>query len=411
MSFRPVTECRSCGCDRIEPVLDLGLQPLANGFRSADDTAEEPRYPLATFRCENCSLVQLTGTVDPSVMFDHYHYFSSVSTTMVETGSRLVDRLIEQERLGDDSLVVEVASNDGYLLRRYVERGIEVLGIDPAANVAEHAIAAGVATQVDYFSTSVAQALVDAGRRAAVIHANNVIAHVPDINDFVAGLALLLHPAGTLVVETPHVVTMVDGLEFDTIYHEHVFYYSLHALQRLFARHGLAVVDVEEIALHGGSLRVFAREAPADASPRVTALLEREAQVGVTTSAYYADFAARVASASTTLVAAVDGMLAAGERVAAYGAAAKGTVLLNHCGLRADRIEFVADRSVQKQGLVMPGVGIPIVPHTALVERRPDATLLLAWNFADEIAAQQSDYLAAGGRFIVPMPEPRSITA
>ena len=409
MSYAAVEACRSCGDPRLSPVLDLGEQPLANAFRAADDASPEARFPLAICFCEGCSLIQLTGTVDPTVLFDDYPYFSSVSASMVATERQLVDRLIEREDLGDGSLVVEVASNDGYLLQRYVERGIGVLGIDPAANIAEHAASVGVETLVAYFGSAVANDLVASGRRADVIHANNVIAHVPDINDFVAGMASLLAPGGTVVIETPHLVRMVENVEFDTIYHEHVFYYSLHALRGLLARHGLATVDVEELHLHGGSLRVFARHAPATPGPGVAELLAMEEELGVASLAYYAGFADRVALAGSSLVALLDELLAEGHALAGYGAAAKGTVLLNHFGIDSSYLQFVADRSPHKQGLVVPGVRIPIVSHEVLLERCPSATLLLAWNFADEIMAQQHEYAAGGGRFLVPVPEPRVV--
>lgn len=411
MSFTPADACRSCGSRGLHPVLDLGSQPLANALRRPGDDGPEPRYPLGLVCCGSCSLVQLTGTVSPGVLFDTYQYFSSFSTTMLEAMAALADRLTRERGLGPESLVVELASNDGYLLVNYVERGVPVLGVDPAANVAAVAIERGVPTVVAYFGREVAQGIVGEHGRAAVVHANNVLAHVPDVNDFVAGIAVLLAPDGLAVIETPYLVRLVEHCEFDTVYHEHVFYYSLTALRSLFARHGLGISDVEELAIHGGSLRLFVRPGSPAPSAAVARLLEHEGALGVASPAYYAGFAGRVARLKDATLALLRGLRADGHRLAAYGAAAKGTVLCNHFGIGPELVEFVVDRSPHKQGLLMPGVHLPIRPPEALLRERPDETLLLAWNFADEIVAQQADYVRAGGRFIVPIPEPRMVPA
>jgi SAM-dependent methyltransferase len=403
-TFGLVEQCRSCGSPDLAPVLDLGLQPLANAYRQPGDKSTEARYPLALIRCRACSLVQLTGTIPPKLMFDTYSYFSSNSSTMVDSMRVLAKRLTEELKLTTDDLVVEIASNDGYLLKHYVELGIPVLGVEPAQNIAAFAQVNGVPTLAEYFTRSLGAELAASGRAASVIHANNVMAHVPEINDFVAGLSAVLRPDGVAVVETPYVVRFVDDREFDTIYHEHVFYYSLTAVSSLVERHGLTVADIEQIPLHGGSLRLFIQHAGHPASERVKMLLKSEQECGVTTDEYYSDFAKRVAELKTEVTDLIRRLRAQGATIAAYGAAAKGTVLLNHFGLNHDSIDFVADRSVHKQGLVMPGVGIPILSAEELGRRHPDYTLLLAWNFADEILEQQQNYRNAGGTFIVPVP-------
>lgn len=409
MSFATVSACRSCGGTTLLPVLDLGEQPLANALRRPDDAGPEWRFPLAVVACASCSLAQLTGTVDPAILFDRYHYFSSFSTTMTRAMGGLAGRVVEREGLGPADLVVEVASNDGYLLRHYVERDVPVLGVDPAANVAAVAVEAGVPTLVEYFGADVARRIVKERGGARVVHANNVMGHVPDINDFMEGVALLLADDGVAVIETPHVVRLVAATEFDTIYHEHVFYWSLTAAQHLARRHGLVVADVEELPVHGGSLRLWLRPGGVP-GPAVERLVVEEAALGVGGPAYYADFAGRVARLCGRLVELLDGLAARGRSLAAYGAAAKGTVLLNHVGIGADRVAFVADRNVHKHGLLVPGVHLPITGPERLLTDRPDDVLLLTWNFADEIIDQQAAYLDAGGCFVVPVPEPRLIT-
>jgi SAM-dependent methyltransferase len=399
--------CRGCGSAGLEVVLDLGRQPLANAILRAGDTAgAEPRYPLAMARCPVCCLVQITEDVPPDVLFREYTYFSSVSDAFVEHSRVIAERLVAERRLGPESLVVELASNDGYLLAHYVRAGVPVLGIDPARNIAAVATARGVATLAEFFTLGLADELATTGRTADVVHANNVIAHIPDLNGFVAGIARILKPGGLAVIETPYLRELVERLEFDTIYHEHLFYHSLTALARVFERNGLIVVDVERIPVHGGSLRVFAMRAGAgEAGGAVRALLAEEAAVGLCGPEYYAAFAGRVAALGTELKAMLAGLRAQGHAIAAYGAAAKGAVLLNAFGIGTETISFVADRSPHKQGFLMPGVHIPIVEPDQLVVRRPQECLLLAWNFADEILAQQAEYRRLGGKFIIPGPK------
>jgi SAM-dependent methyltransferase len=408
VSFTPVTCCRSCGSAELHPVIDLGEQPLANALRRPEDREPEPRFPLALVRCGGCSLVQITGTVDPKVLFDDYHYFSSFSTTMLDAMRALAERTVARTALGPDSLVVEIASNDGYLLQHYRDLGVPVLGIDPARNVAEAATARGIPTVVDFFDLGVAQRLRREGRVADVIHANNVMAHVPDINGFVAGIAHLLADGGVAIIETPHLVRMIEGVEFDTIYHEHVFYWSLTAVLAVMARHGLVVTDVERLAIHGGSVRLSVSHA-GPSSDAVADVRAEEDRLGVTSGLYYRDFADRVDALRRSTLALLWDLKSQGSTIAAYGAAAKGTVLLNHFGIGRDLVDYVVDRNTGKQGLLVPGTGIPIDDPARLLLDRPDHVLLLTWNFADEILGQQAEYLAGGGHFIVPNPELRVV--
>lgn len=399
--------CRGCGRSGLEVVLDLGEMPLANAILTEADLARpEPRYPLALAYCPACWLVQITETVAPDLLFREYTYFSSVSDAFVEHSRRIAERLIAQRGLGSDSLVVELASNDGYLLQHYARAGVPVLGIDPARNVAEVATARGVPTLAEFFTRDLADELARSGRVADVVHANNVIAHVPDLNGFVAGIARILKPAGVAVIETPYLRELVERLEFDTIYHEHIFYHSLTALSRVFERNGLNIVDVERIAVHGGSLRIFAmRSGAGEPGEAVRSMLAEETAVGLCTSEYYATFASRVEALGQELRSMLLSLRSQGHTVAAYGAAAKGAVLLNAFNIGPDLISFVADRSPHKQGHLMPGVHIPIVGPDQLVARKPEECLLLTWNFADEILAQQAEYRRLGGRFIIPVPK------
>jgi SAM-dependent methyltransferase len=411
LSVSPLLACRSCGATDLRPVIDLGTQPLANALRTPGDSSAEPRYRLATVFCPACALVQLDVTVPPETMFDQYNYFSSYSTTMVDEMGRLAKRMCAERELGPDQLVIEVASNDGYLLRQYLDLGVAVQGVDPARNVAEVAIETGVPTMVDYFGTETAERLRSQGMRADVLHANNVMAHVPDINDFVAGIGIVLADQGLAVVETPYVVDLIASAEFDTIYHEHVFYYSLSAVDALVRRHGLVVDDVERLPIHGGSLRLFIVAGSAAPTGRVADMLEEERRLGVAQDHYYSDFADRVDAVRRSTTALVSRLHDDGHRLAAYGAAAKGTVLLNHFGIDHRLIEFVVDRNEHKHGLLMPGVGIPIEATGRLLSDQPDDVLLLAWNFAEEIIGQQQAYLEAGGSFIVPLPELATVSA
>ncbi len=397
--------CRSCGSTKLDLVLSLGRTPLANALLSEDQLSQaEPLYPLDLAFCPDCSLVQITETVPPEELFSHYLYFSSFSDTMLRYAEELATRITESEELGPDSLVIELASNDGYLLQYYRKRGVAVLGIEPAANVAEVARDRGIPTLTRFFGREVAAELRDSGRLADIVHANNVLAHVADLNGFVAGIATVLKPSGMAVIEVPHVKTMLDGLEFDTIYHEHLCYFSLIALQSLFKRHGLTVVDVEQLPIHGGSLRLFVRRS-GEPSAAVCRLLEEERSAGLDRIEFYRDFGAKVVSLRDQLLAMLSDLKKSGKRLAAYGASAKGSTLLNYFGIGRETLEFVVDRSTVKQGRYTPGTHLPILAPEAVLERRPDYLLLLVWNFAEEILEQQSRYREQGGRFIIPIPD------
>jgi SAM-dependent methyltransferase len=386
--------------------------PPSNALLTEEQLAEpEKRYPLDLAFCAACSLAQITVSVDPTELFDEYVYFSSTSTTMVAHAEAIADRMVDRLHLGPTSLAVEIASNDGYLLQHYVGHGVPVLGIDPARNVSAAALKRGVETLCAYFGEDLAEDLRASGHRASVLHANNVLAHVPDVNGVVRGIGRLLPDDGIAVIETPYVRDLVERLEFDTIYHEHLFYYSLTALDRLCRRNDVRIVDVERIAIHGGSLRVFAAPAASSDEPTaaVTGLLEEEDALGLATLRYFEGFAERVAALEAQLLSLLDSLKEQGHRVAAYGAAAKGTVLLNAFGIGTERIDFVADRSEHKQGRFMPGVHVPIVSPERLLTDMPDEVLLLAWNLVDEVLEQQQEYRTRGGRFIVPAPVPEVI--
>ena len=389
------------------PVLDLGRVPLANALLTAQQLQEpEDRFPLELYFCPQCALVQIAETVPPARLFRDYAYASSFSDTMVEHARGLVATLIGRRGLGPASLVIEVASSDGYLLQFYKQRGIPVLGIEPAANIAELAIATeGIPTLVEFFDEELARRLAAEGRLADVIHAHNVFAHVPDPNRFVGGVKQVLKPDGVAVVEAPYVRDLIAKLEFDTIYHEHFSYYSLSAVEALCRRHGLVINDVELVPIHGGSLRLFMAHAGSPASARVGELLAKEKSEGLLSFDYYRDFGDRVSRLKQQLLALLHQLQEQGHRIAAYGASAKGSTLMNAFGIDRRLVEFVVDRSHLKQGRYTPGNHLPILPPEALLERRPDYVLLLTWNFAAEILAQQAEFRRGGGKFIVPVPE------
>lgn len=398
--------CRGCGKSDLPVVLSLGSTPLANALRSASELdVPDPRYPLDVALCPACALVQLVETVDPAVLFADYAYLSSFSDTMLRHAQAYAERVLQSWTLGANALVVEIGSNDGYLLRHFRQAGVAVLGIDPARAAAAAAERAGVPTRTAFFGRDLADQLVGEGIRADVVVANNVMAHVPEINDVVTGVVRLLKDDGVFVIETPYVRDLLDRLEFDTIYHEHVFYYSLTALRALLARHGLRVIDVERVSIHGGSIRVTAaaRGRPNDA---VFAMMEEEAAWRPHDPETYAAFAARVDALRFELSGLLRERKASGRRLAAYGAAAKGTTLLSVIGVGEDVLDFAVDRNPRKQGRYMPGTKVRIYPPEHLLEAMPDDVLLLTWNFRDEIMKQQAEYRRRGGQFIVPIPSP-----
>ncbi|MDQ7026698.1 MAG: class I SAM-dependent methyltransferase [Anaerolineae bacterium] len=399
--------CRSCDSDKIHPILDLGETPLANGLLLSEQLAQpEPIYPLELVFCENCTLVQITESVSPDELFSDYVYFSSFSDTLLVHSKTLVESLIARRNLDENSLVVEIASNDGYLLQNYHQVGIPVLGVEPAQNIATVAQEKGIRTLPEFFGEEVAARLLAENELADVIHANNVMAHVPDINGVVKGFQTILKPEGIIVSESPYVKDLIDQVEFDTIYHEHLFYYSLTAQDKLFARHGLTLFDVERLSIHGGSLRIYAGHADSvKRTDRLKALLAEEQRWGVQYIDFYANFGQRVKALKTQLRALVAQYKQGGASIAAYGASAKGSTLLNYFGIGAEILDFVADRSTVKQGYYTPGTRLPIVNPDYLLEKQPDYVLLLVWNFADEILKQQAAYREKGGKFIIPIPE------
>jgi SAM-dependent methyltransferase len=408
MSQKLSVPCRSCGGGNLQLVLSLGNTPLANSLLTDEQLKQpEPQYPLELAFCPDCSLVQITETVPPEILFRDYLYFSSFSDSMLAHAKNITDRLISTRNLGPDSLVVEIASNDGYLLQYFKAAGIPVLGIEPASNIARVAEQRGIRTVNEFFGDPLAQQLRREETRADVIIGNNVLAHVADLNGFMRGIATLLKDNGVAQFEAPYLKDLLDHCEFDTIYHEHLCYFSLTALDRLACRHGLRVVDVERVAIHGGSIRVqFALNG--QPSPAVQAMLADES-AWVLDSKTYAGFAARVEQVGVKLRALLTDLKKQGKRIAAYGAAAKGSTLLNYFRIGAETLDFVVDRSTHKQGRHMPGVHLPILAPEELRQRQPDYALLLTWNFADEIFKQQALYRQQGGKFIIPIPEPKVI--
>jgi SAM-dependent methyltransferase len=404
-------DCRSCGAPLRHTFVDLGEQPLSNGFLTGEqlEAGDDPRYPLHARVCDQCLLVQVDEVVPADVMFsDTYAYFSSYSVSWLDHAARYAELATARVGLDSSSLVVEVASNDGYLLRNFVEAGIPVLGVEPSENVAQVAIQAGIPTDVEFFGTEHAQAIRERGLAADLVAANNVFAHIPALNDFTAGLATVLKPKGVLTIEVQHLLRLVEHVEFDTIYHEHYYYYSLLAARTVLARAGLRAFDVEELPTHGGSLRIWATlEGAAEAWPQmesVERVLEAERDAGLDSLETYSAFAPQVDRVLDGLRGFLHEARAEGSRVAAYGAAAKGNTLLNSAGVGTDDVAYVVDRSPHKQGLFTPGSHLPVFDPQHVRDDRPEYLLLLAWNLRDEIIQQMADVREWGCRFVVPVP-------
>lgn len=403
-----ICNCRSCGAPLTISFCDLGMSPPSNAYLTAEQLNRmEPFFPLHALVCDTCFLVQLEQFQSPGEIFSDYAYFSSKSDSWLAHCKAYSDAVTSRFKLGAASQVVEVASNDGYLLQYFKAKGVPVLGVEPAANVAEVARKNGIETTVRFFGVETARALVDAGARADLLIGNNVLAHVPDINDFVAGLAILLKPDGVVTMEFPHLLMLMEQRQFDTIYHEHFSYLSLLSVSRLFERHGLKIFDVDRIPTHGGSLRIYAHHATDKihaSTPRVADLRAVEAVAKLDSVATYRGFAEQVKEVKRDLLEFLIGAKRAGKKIAAYGAAAKGNTLLNYCGVRGDFIDFVADRGEYKQGRFLPGTHIPIVKPEHIFEAKPDIVLILPWNIRDEIMSQLAGIRQWGGQFVVPIP-------
>jgi 2-polyprenyl-3-methyl-5-hydroxy-6-metoxy-1,4-benzoquinol methylase len=401
--------CRFCGALLKLSFADLGMSPPSNSFLEAEALNRMERfYPLHAWVCEKCFLVQLEEFETPEQIFSDYAYFSSYSDSWLAHARAYTHTMVARLGLNAGSFVVEIASNDGYLLQYFVEQGVPVLGIEPAANVAAVAEKKGVATLVKFFSVKTATELAAAGRKADLILGNNVLAHVPDLNDFVRGISVLLKPSGVVTMEFPHLLKLMQESQFDTIYHEHFSYISFVVAERVFAAHGLTLFDVEEIPTHGGSLRIYACHATNAALPvsgKVVELRERERAAGLEHAGTYRSFAEQVRATKRSLLKFLIQAKESGKHVVGYGAPAKGNTLLNYCGVRSDLLEYTVDRSPHKQGRFLPGVHIPVYAPERIMQTRPDYVLILPWNLKDEIVAQMAGIRAWGGRFVVPIPE------
>ncbi|HZU85686.1 MAG TPA: class I SAM-dependent methyltransferase [Polyangiaceae bacterium] len=401
-------KCRLCGAGLTDTVVDLGMSPLCESYLSAEQLDRmEPFYPLHVWVCRACWLVQLNEYVRAEEIFTEYAYFSSYSSSWLKHAKDYVAMIADRLRLGASSLVVELASNDGYLLQYFVERGIPCLGIEPAANVAKAARERGVETEVMFFDQGSARKLADAGKKADLVIGNNVLAQVPDLNSFVAGVKVLLKPNGTCTFEFPHLMRLFDENQFDTIYHEHFSYFSLLSAEATFSRHGITIFDVEELWTHGGSLRVYGRhteDASRPVSQRVVDLRAREEAAGYRRVETYTRFEEQVRETKRKLLELLIASKRAGKRVVGYGAPGKGNTLLNYCGIRTDFLDFTVDRNPYKQGKFLPGTHIPIFAPERIDEYRPDRILILPWNFKDEILQQLAHVRQWGAQFIVPIP-------
>jgi SAM-dependent methyltransferase len=406
---RPSCNCRFCGTALRHTFVDLGMSPLCQTHITVDQLHEaESFYPLHAYVCESCFLVQLQQFVAPQNIFSEYAYFSSYSSSWVEHARRYADMAIARFALGATSKVIEIASNDGYLLQHFVARGVPVLGIEPAANVAAVAIGKGIPTEIRFLGSATAEIIAGAHGQADLLLGNNVLAHVPDLNDFVAGMKRLLAPNGVITMEFPHLRQLMNGNQFDTIYHEHFSYLSFVTVEKVFASHGLTLFDVEELPTHGGSLRIFARHGDNSSLPvgeRVRALVRTEVEEGFLALERYLGFEEQVKATKRKLLSFLVDAKQRGKRIVGYGAPGKGNTLLNYCGIRTDFLDFTVDANPYKQGKFTPGTRIPILQPDAIRAARPDYVLILPWNLKDEISHAAGYISEWGGQFVVPIPE------
>lgn len=402
-------DCRFCHVPLRHTFVDLGLSPLCESYVVAEDLGKpETLYPLHCFVCERCYLVQLPEHVSPQAIFEEYAYFSSYSDSWLGHARHYVEAVSARLDLSANSLVVELASNDGYLLQYFVERNVPVLGIEPAKNVARKAIEKGIPTVTEFFGVELAKRLSKEGRQAALLLGNNVLAHVPDINDFVGGMKVLLGPSGVITMEFPHLIRLIEENQFDTIYHEHYSYLSLTTVETIFRAHDLALFDVEELTTHGGSLRIYACHANDQTkppSPRVSTLKDQEAAWGISELESYTNFGQKVEATKRDILAFLIEAKTKGKTIAGYGAPGKGNTLLNYCGIRSDFLDYTVDRSPYKQGKFTPGCRIPILAPERIRETKPDYLFILPWNLKDEIMKQNSFIREWGGKFVVPIPK------
>lgn len=401
--------CRFCRTPLTDKLVDLGKTPMANSYvRKEKANAAESFYPLCAYVCHKCFLVQLEEFQTSEEIFSEYMYRSSFSETWLKHSQKYVAAMIQRFGIGKQSQIIEIASNDGYLLQYFKQAGVPVLGIEPAGNVAEIANAAGIPTEVTFWGAKSAQELADRGIRPDLLLGNNVLAHVPDINDFVEGMKISLKPDGVITMEFPHLMNLVELCQFDTIYHEHYSYLSFGTAERIFAAHGLTLFDVEELPTHGGSLRIFAKhaeDATKEISPRVEALRSREKAAGYAGIEVYHRFGERVLELKRQILEFLISIKREGKSIVGYGAPAKATTLLNFCGVRTDFIDYTVDRNPDKQGCYLPGVQIPIYGPEKISETRPDYVLILPWNLKDEVSAQLNEVRSWGGQFITLTPE------
>jgi SAM-dependent methyltransferase len=407
--YNRITGCRACGSTDLEPILSLGETPLANALLTAELLDEpEATYPLEVVFCPHCSLMQLTVTLPPESLFRQYPYYSSFSEKVLANARTLADRMVQERRLTRSSWVVEIGSNDGYLLKNYLSSGAAALGVEPAQNIAERAQQQGVTTVVKFFDEALANELASLKGRVDVLHANNVLAHIADLNGTVAGIATLLREDGVAVIEAPYVKDLIDQCQFDTIYHEHLCYFSVTALDALFRRHGLILLDVERVVIHGGTLRYFVGK-HGKPSPHVAWMLTMEKSAQVNRIDYYHEFGRRARELCTDLRVLLGTLKAQGKRIIVYSVPAKGCTLLHYAGIWSDILDYAVDIITLKQGRYTPGLRLPIYAPEKVLEDMPDFALLLAWNFADVILEHEAAYRQRGGKFIIPIPEVRIV--